>query len=203
MCRLLNSGPLPKGSLYADSYQQCGDSLFDDIREYRSGGVERLKERMQRSGARHITATPYDPNTPTQHYIYKPRQWLRSILMGLRTVFPRLRDTSPQPDTVPVTRATSAFVNMPPLKISYLLSCMHQTQRRRYLVQERVEMITNDRELFCFIQNQLRKLHSRLWTALHMRKVAGIHFTRVSTSLNRFNFASNPQLAPAAVGQLG
>lgn len=94
-------------------------------------------------------------------------KWPQSIAMRLRIEFARIRAISPQLDRGPTTRTAATFVNMPPLKVSHLLACIHQTQHRKLLIRDRVEMVMNDRELFYFIQGQLRKLHSQFRTALH------------------------------------
>ena len=156
------------------------------MREYRYGGVDRLKERMQRSGASKVTATTYNPGSPNQQYRFDVARWIRSATKHVADAFMTILDARNSSLQACSSRAdvktAATYINMPSLRVLHLLACMHQTQQRKRLVQERVDAIENDRELFCFIKTQLNSTRNSLWTILNMRTVTGIHFTKVCLS---------------------
>ncbi|XPS71257.1 hypothetical protein M3J09_003445 [Ascochyta lentis] len=61
----------------------CGDSFYSDVREYRPGGIEKLKKRMQDSGCLKVTATTYNQGTSVHRYRFQAPAWLRSATKRL------------------------------------------------------------------------------------------------------------------------
>jgi hypothetical protein len=166
----------------------CGDSLFGDVHEYHQGGTEILEQGMHHRGARNVTASPYDPDSSNERYIFEPIRLIRQIFRNVRGAFggsEDLSDISTQASRVGIAAmSTTTRINMPPLRVLHLLACVHQTQRRKNLIQDRIDMVETDRELFCFIKRRLKQLHSHARTLLRFRTVTGIHFTKVSSSFN-------------------
>ena len=103
-------------------------------------------------------------------------------------------------------------IDLPSTRALYLLACMHRAPRGTWLVQERIDPISNDRELFMFMRMQLSRTHSHSWSFLRFKNpdeiiciirdqlvrtrnglssylclhtVIGIHFTKVRIRTSR------------------
>jgi hypothetical protein len=158
--------------------------LFGDVHEYRQGGIERLKQQMERRGASRITTSAYDPESTKQQYIFEPAQAARNITRGITEAFTghlgRYGIKTQARRSEAVAKSTATHIDMPPLRMLHLLVCVHKTQRRKNLLQDRIESVESDQELFYLIRRQLSHLRSQVWAPLRMRALTGIHFTRVS-----------------------
>jgi hypothetical protein len=149
-------------------------------------------QQMQRRGASQLTATLYDPHPANERYNFQPIRTMKrfgQMLVRSLTWLRNLQDSAARSDySDTATEDAATRINVPPLRILYLLACMHKTQRRKHLVQDRIETIERDRALFCFMGRQLNHLHSHAWTLLRFRTVIGIHFTKVSRWFPQIRF---------------
>lgn len=64
----------------------------------------------------------------------------------------------------------------------HLLACAHKTQRQKFLLQDPLNSISTDRELFVLMRQQLKR--SRTYTrsilaTLSMRGIRGMYFVKV------------------------
>jgi hypothetical protein len=138
---------------------------------------------MERSTGGKITATSYDEQSSGERYIPGPTIWIRETARSFARAFSKdanrnvlLRHSGPG------TRVTPASVNIeiPPAPDLLLLTCVHQSQGGQSLRQDSIGAIENDRQLFCFIQEQLSHTSKVCWSSLSLKTVMGIHFTQVS-----------------------
>lgn len=142
---------------------------------------------MQSTGAGNVTATSYSADSTNQQYTIDLTSWFCTTASKIRDLIAALwsdRSVQHTRSTAAVNNA-AAHINIPPLRIMYLLVCMHRTQGDRRLEQDRIETIGNDKELFYFMQQQLKRLRTSLWAYLRIRTVLAIHFTNVSSTLQR------------------
>lgn len=170
--------------LVADSFQRCGDTLYDDVTEYREGGTTRLVERLQQSSSSKVTATSYSEDTANQQYAGWLMNWVRAVTRKITNVLEQDRefcdDSTQQAGSDTITRSDAVSIEMPPLRRLLLLACMHKLQGGKGLLQESIETIENDRHSFNFIRSQLRGVRGRPRAFFQSKVVTGIHFTKVS-----------------------
>ena len=138
-------------------------------------------ERMQRRGVTKMTALSYDSESPSQqHHTFETVQGVRQLTRKIADTLTGILPRSSRPRIAAGDAVTQT--NLAPLKILHLLACVHRTQRSKYLVQARIEMVEIDREPFYLIRRQLNQLRNLTWSLLHLRTITGIHFTKLSQS---------------------
>jgi hypothetical protein len=155
-----------------------------DVTEHKPGGIADLISRMERSTGAKVLATPHDPNTSNQKYTYQhPGLWIRNILTRITVALkgPCKQSALPQHNsTASSTAAFSLPTALPSqLKVLHLLACMHNGRFRKSLIQDRIEEIATDRQLFCFMQQQFTQNRSRAIKLLSLKTVTGIFFVKL------------------------
>jgi hypothetical protein len=147
---------------------------------------------MERSTGGKVTATFYDEQSSRERYIPGPIIWVRETARSFARAFSKdaNRNDILLPHRGPGTTLTPASVNieLPPVRNLLLLACVHQSQGGQSLRQDSIGTIENDRQLFCFIRQQLSHTLNARWPFLWLKTVMGIHFTQVSqlARLKRF-----------------
>ncbi|KAH7402683.1 hypothetical protein BKA66DRAFT_384804, partial [Pyrenochaeta sp. MPI-SDFR-AT-0127] len=166
----------------------CGDSLYSDVTELREGGVAELIANMQRTPRLKVCATPYNQRSSNQRYIVpRPVQWLKKacnkILSALGQT-PRKTAGLPQHNASCSATVCPAPGNTQSQQQNlHLLACMHRNRHRKVLQQDRLEDVTTDRTLLCFLRHQyLRqqciRYRVRFLHMISLKHVKGIFFVK-------------------------
>lgn len=164
------------------SCQRCGDSLFGDVTEYQPGGIKTLKENMERSTGARVTTTAYRSSKANQNYSFRLPSWLKriaNILSARPSQSPGLSGGLPRHNTGSMAANSSSATQ----SVLHLLACIHRNQRRKCLVQDRLDAVTTDRELFHFMRNQIKRSRSAFRSLITMRDIQGMFFVKVRPSL--------------------
>jgi hypothetical protein len=173
--------------------QKCGQSFSSDVYEYRPGGVDRLKDRMQHSGCSKVTLRTYDESQSPQGYTLQIPSWYQAVSRSLSTSFTTLRRASTDDMCLPQHQiSTTAKVSTGPQPTElisqrerYLLTCMHRTQHHVNVNQESLQPVTTDRQLFCFLKTQLKLHRGRFRSLMSMKRVQKIFFVKVNFIKNQ------------------
>jgi hypothetical protein len=168
--------------------QRCGESFFGDVEEYRADGAKELAEKMSRSTGAKVTVTSYSKTSTNQNWFFKAPVWARKLAGGSSSARARTSDSAgclpqhnapnqyrPSTSSMPATNPSAPW--KPTL---HLLACLHQTQRRKCLLQSPIDSVSTDRALFCFMKRQLQLNRNRIRSILAMRSVQGMFFVKVS-----------------------
>ena len=83
----------------------------------------------------------------------------------------------PQHNT-PCTATSTSNNPQPQQSILHLLACMHRNRLRKVLQQERIEDVTTDRALLCFLRKQYLRHRGRFLHMLSLKSVKGISFVK-------------------------
>lgn len=141
-------------------------------------------EQMQRSAIGKVTATSYDENLSKKRYIPGPMIWVRETARNCARFFSKdanRNDILPRHSGLDTSVAPAAVnIESSHARDLLLLACVDQSQGAQSLRQDSIEAIENDRQLFCFIREQLSRTPNVRWPSLSLKKVTGIHFTQVS-----------------------
>ncbi|KAH6621811.1 hypothetical protein C7974DRAFT_338546 [Boeremia exigua] len=165
---------------------RCGDAFSSDVFEYRSGGIHRLKERMQRSGCRNVTITTCNQQLPRNSFTLQTPPWLQKVkrkMSATLSLFTRASPDEmylPQHKTSNVVQASKATKPSKPVshRELYLMSCIHRTQHHITVTQDLLEDITTDQQLFYFLKHQLKLYRGSFRNLLSMRRVQRIFFVK-------------------------
>jgi hypothetical protein len=165
--------------------QKCGGAFFSDVYEYRKGGVDRLTKRMRHLTGANVTITTYNNVSVDQKYTFRPPLWLQSAIRRLSSTFVHTADDTrslPHHHTSTVPKAgTHPTQKTPtPQRAMYLMACIHRTEHHINVVQDALENVATDRQLFGFLKMQLRQYRGRLPGLVSMRRVRKIFFVKVS-----------------------
>lgn len=144
-------------------------------------------ERMQRCTSTSISATAYNKGSSDQRYTFRPPAWLRSVTKRLSST---LTHSSTDAACLPQHQASSVskahVIPNPsrpiPQRELFLMSCMHRTQHHVNVMQDHIEEIETDRQLFRFLRLQLSQYRSQFSKFLSMRRVQKIYFIKVSST---------------------
>ena len=139
---------------------------------------------MERSASGKITATSYDEHSSSERYIPGPKIWIRETARSFVRAFSKdanHNDFLPRHGG-PGTRTTpkSANTELPLVPDLLLLACAHQSQGGQSLRQDSIGTIESDRQLFCFVKEQLSRTLNVRWFFPSLKTITGIHFTQVS-----------------------
>jgi hypothetical protein len=180
-----NDGP----EQMTDPGQKCGDTFFEDVTEYRPGGITKLVEDLQHSCMK-VTASPYGDAGAGQAYFPKTFNSIRSTW---RKTSNSLKEFLGYPKGLPQhhgSRVTGNRIQVEldaqPLESLHLLAGLHKTQRWTYLAQDPIGKIRTDRELFCFMKQQLNGRYNSLQRFISTTRVRGIHINKVSSHQSSF-----------------
>lgn len=164
------------------SSQKCGEQFSFDTTEFRKGGVTQVIERIRESTGAEVSVTTHSSSSANQEWTFGKSGWgskvKRYFSSGPNNTLPQY-DTSTRLST-PVAAAVPASSTTPPAQDAlHLLSCVHQTDERKSLLQEPIDTINNDRSLFQFMGQQLQQNRGRLRSLLSLRSVQGVFFLKV------------------------
>lgn len=138
---------------------------------------------MKKSTGGKVTATSYNKELPNQQYTPGPILWLQETARNIAKAFSRDKrcsDKLPQHNGPSITVTLMApDIESPPTRDLLLLACMHENQGGQLLRQDSIGTMSNDRQLFCFIREQISRAPSKRWLSCLLKKVTGIHFTQV------------------------
>ena len=170
--------------------QKCGHSFSSDVYECRPGGVDRLKDRMQRSGCTKVTLQTYNKSQSSQGHTLQIPSWCRAVSRSLSTSFTALRRAPtdnmclPQHQISTTAKTTTGPQSMEPIsqRERYLLTCMHRTQHHVNVTQDSLQHVTTDRQLFCFLKKQLGLHRGRFRGLISLKRVQKIFFVKVNLS---------------------
>ncbi|KAH6613828.1 hypothetical protein C7974DRAFT_321479, partial [Boeremia exigua] len=153
---------------------ECGDQLFDDVQEYREGGISKLTDQVRRSGASYVTATPYREGTSNQHYTFQP---LNRIRKAFTTVVNSFQPATQPIDTLPlhnVSDATSPLSSTVPVSSSepdaVLMVCMHKHEGGKGLRQIYISSIKDSRQLFHLVRREYRLTRETHRLSRHLKQ---------------------------------
>ncbi|KAH8723309.1 hypothetical protein GQ44DRAFT_317133 [Phaeosphaeriaceae sp. PMI808] len=172
--------PLEPGRIRLRWQCGCGEQFTSDVTEHRQGGVADLVARMQRSTGARIVATPYNSRSTNQKYkFYSPIKAIGGGFTRLSNAFrkPSKQCTLPRHNNT-TTASTTPGTTPPQQKLLHLLSCMHAGRFRKSLYQDRIEDITTDHGLFCFLRKQFIRYRGRFCTLLSLKTVKSLKFIK-------------------------
>lgn len=120
-----------------------------------------------------------------QRYTFRPFVWLRSVGRKVTSIFlhsQRQTGILPQYQSNSTTKASvhpdTALSSLQ--RASFLMACMHRTKHHVNVVQDRIEAVTSDRQLFSFLRSQLRQHRRQFKGFMSMSQVQRIFFVKVS-----------------------
>ncbi|KAB2107682.1 hypothetical protein AG0111_0g4670 [Alternaria gaisen] len=163
---------------------KCGDSMYSDVMELREGGIAELVDRMQRSSGVKVHAAPHNRQSGNQQYIVsRPDRWLRNAITKVGTAFGGSSKSSPSclpqhNSPYAATSCSTSTSSSPTKKILHLSMCMHRTRQRKIVKQDRVDDITTDRTLLCFLQRQYATHRGRFLNIARLKTVQRIVFVK-------------------------
>lgn len=147
--------------------------------------MAKLIDRMQRSMGVKVVATSYNQGTNSQRYAFRMPSWTKGIAQLLSTSFGQARQQPspclPQHSSSNGTAVCAPTCANPQQQQSlHLMACMQRGRYRRTVRQDRVDNITTDRALFCFMRSQLAKHRGRMRKFFSLKCVQGLYFVKVS-----------------------
>jgi hypothetical protein len=137
---------------------------------------------MERSGGVKVTASPYQTPAGNQQYTMpRPDRWLRNGIAKASSAFTKSSKPLPLPQhSASCTRAVCTTCNQPLLhrQVLHLMACMHRDSVRKYVKQDRIENVTTDRELLCFMRQKHICQPRSILRLLSLKRVKGIYFVK-------------------------
>ncbi|CAO2657319.1 Nn.00g034450.m01.CDS01 [Neocucurbitaria sp. VM-36] len=162
---------------------KCGDYMYSDVRELREGGIATLIAHMHRTSGIQVHAAPYVKNSGNQRYIAPhPTKWIRNAITKVTAAFRQSSKPAsclPQHNTACSATVASAANNNPSQqRVLHLLACMHRNRSRKVLQQDKIEGVTTDRTLLCFLRDQYMRHRGRFLHMISLKSVKGIFFVK-------------------------
>jgi hypothetical protein len=159
-----------------------GDAIFSDVEELEQGGVAELVDRMERTSGVKVTASSYRQYAGGQQYpMPRPDRWLKNGIAKTASAFTKPSRPSPLPQhsapCVPIV-GSSVTQNGSSLKVLHLMACIHRDSKRKYVKQDRIENVTTDRELLCFMRQKYVDQHRSTLRLLEIKQIKGIYFVK-------------------------
>jgi hypothetical protein len=153
------------------------------VTEYRAGGISELMEEM-RPSCIEITATTYGGSGANATHMSAPSDIVWAAWRKVSSPFKKTQDSPINLSQGNHPKVASGDVEaesaIPPTQTLLLLSGLHRSQDEIFLTQDDVEKIETDRQLFCFMREQLERRYNRLQRFLSTTRVKDIHFSKVS-----------------------
>ncbi|KAG9189800.1 hypothetical protein G6011_06668 [Alternaria panax] len=162
----------------------CGESLHSDVLELHEGGVNELIRHMQHTSCAKVRASPHSHRSTNQQYVVPhPIQWIRKAFASVFGGSAKKSSAGlPQHNTPCTPSATTVTTSNTQYQaqqsILHLLACMRRNRHRKVLKQDRIEDITTDRALLCFLRKQYRLHRGRFLHTLSLQSVKGISFVK-------------------------
>ncbi|KAF2025241.1 hypothetical protein EK21DRAFT_93432 [Setomelanomma holmii] len=161
--------------------QKCGEQFFGDVVEYREGGIARLITRMRSAMSTKGIDTPHDSSNPNQNRILRSG-WIRRTFQKLATLFGSSRSPSPSLPQHHAPCTASGCIptgtNPTPGNTLHLMACMQRGRYQQTVQHHRIDGISTDKELFCFIRRQLCQRWSRFRRLFSLKCVQGLYFVK-------------------------
>ncbi|KAH7069264.1 hypothetical protein FB567DRAFT_456853, partial [Paraphoma chrysanthemicola] len=161
----------------------CGVSLFGDVFEYREGGISRLVDRMQRSLGTEIQVRSHEVNKSfSLEHIFRPPRWIRSTTQTLSSTFRASKNASPclpqhrAHDTAAVCSSNGSSHNSQ--RTLHFMACMQKGRYHRAVENHRINDISTDQELFCFLRRQLSRRRNCIHRFLSLKCIQGLYFVK-------------------------
>lgn len=139
---------------------------------------------MQRTSGAKVHSAPFSHNSSNQRYVKpRPGQWVQNAVTKVVSAFGKSPGTSsclPQHNSscAATACATTTGGNPAQQDILHLLACMHRSGVRKVLQQDRIEGVTTDRTLLCFLRKQFLRHRGRILHKLSLKSVKGIFFVK-------------------------
>ena len=134
---------------------------------------------MQRTSGAKVMASPHSHQSGNQKYVMpNPTQWIQKAFTSIFGGSAKKSTACLPQHNTPCTSTTTANAPPPQQSILHLLACMHRNRLRKDLKQDRIEDITTDRALLCFLRKQYRLHRGRFLHALSLQSVKGISFVK-------------------------
>jgi len=153
------------------------------VTEYRAQDVSELMQEMRASCIK-ITATAYSESGADPAYSSAPCDIVRSTWRKILKPFKEHVASPIIPSHDKGLQVTEEDVEaesaIPPTQTLLLLAGMHKSQDETYLTQDDVEMVETDRQLFCFMREQLNNRYNSLQRFFSTTRVKNIYFSKAS-----------------------
>lgn len=139
---------------------------------------------MQRTSSIKVSATPFNQHSGNQRYISpRPGQWLRNAVTKIGSAFGQSSKSGCLPQhnmscSATVCSSSNNNNNQSKQQILHLLACMHRNRQRKVLQQDRIEGVTTDRTLLCFLRQQYMRHRGRFLHMISLKHVRGIYFVK-------------------------
>lgn len=132
-----------------------------------------------------VSTSSYSTQSGNEQYIApQPVRWIRGCIAKLTSAtgtsnkpapcLPQHNNNITSPSST--TNSSQLAATQPPTL--HLLACMHQNRSRKILQQDRIEAITTDRALLCFMHDQYKRHRGRILHFLSLKSVQGIFFVK-------------------------
>jgi hypothetical protein len=155
--------------------------MFSDVEELDEGGVTELVAQMERSSGIKVLASPHRQYAGNQQYsIPRPDRWLRNGIIKLASVFTKSSKPSPclPQHSATCTLGSTATQHPVQQQILHLMACMHRDPLRKFVQQDRIEDLTTDRELLCFMRQKHVRQRRAFFRLLSLKCIKGIYFVK-------------------------
>ena len=147
-----------------------------------------MKKRMQRSGCLNMTITAPDQHSLRRGDVPRFYTWFqtvsRSISASLKSLMSPSTDNLRLPQHRSSTTMSASSTTKPVEPVSerakYLMTCIHRTQHHVILTQNSLQDVATDRQLFWFLQAQIRLYRGNVRNLLSMKRVQKIFFVKGS-----------------------
>jgi len=134
---------------------------------------------MQRTSGVKVRASRHSHQSGAQRYVIpRPVQWICKAFASLFGSSTK-QSSACLPQHTRSTTATATTNNpTPQTRILYLLACMHRDRLRKVLHQDRLEDVTTDRVLLCFLRKRYLQHRGRFLHRLSLKSIKGISFVK-------------------------
>jgi len=134
---------------------------------------------MRRTSGAKVRVSTHSHQSGNQQYIAPhPIQWIRKAVTSIFVGSSRRSSSCLPQHNTPCTATSTTNNPQPQQSILHLLACMHRNRLRKVLQQERIEDVTTDRALLCFLRKQYLRHRGRFLHMLSLKSVKGISFVK-------------------------
>jgi hypothetical protein len=138
---------------------------------------------MERSTSSKVVATVYNQGAFSQRYTFKAPSWIQATMRRISTVAGSVKASTGLPQhrssDHTSTCASSTTYTAQPLQSLHLMACVQRGRYRKTVHQDRIDDISTDRALFCFMQKQLERHRGRIRKIFSLKCVQGMYFVKV------------------------
>jgi hypothetical protein len=161
-------------------------------------------DRMEQHTGSKVVPTSYKQGITNQKYTFKAPHLLQTPIRKIlgECGATMISSDLPQhrvPDAMSACVSVSTATPQPP-QILHLMACMQRGRYRRTVYQDRIDDISTDQALFCFMQKQLARHRGRLRKMFSLKCIQGMYFVKVSSCSTLYILANQVKFRLRACG---